>query len=334
MPKRHQTYLTYTQRCQISEFLARKMSISQIALALDKHKSTIYREIKRGIKSDGKITLYNARYAMQKYKKQRENSKKLYKYTEKIKEYVIENLEKGLSPEQISGRLSIDNPDLSISHETIYKEIWADKKAGGTLYKYLRRGGRKYQKRGSLYKDRGILGRIDIDERPDIAEKKERLGDWEGDLVLGSKESKVALVTMVDRASKLTKIGRVQSKEAFGVRNEIVKMMGAVKDFVETITFDNGREFVHHEGIGGELGAKVYFTKPYHSWERGLNEHTNGLIRQYFSKGTSLEHVTQEEIEKVENLLNNRPRKVLGYRTPSEVFFGNYPTHHLVASHT
>jgi transposase, IS30 family len=133
MPKRQQTYLTYAQRCQISEFLARKMSIPQIALALDKHKSTIYREIKRGIKSDGKITLYNARYAMQKYKKQRENSKKLYKYTEKIKEYVIENLEKGLSPEQISGRLSIDNPDLSISHETIYKEIWADKKAGGTL---------------------------------------------------------------------------------------------------------------------------------------------------------------------------------------------------------
>jgi IS30 family transposase len=152
--------------------------------------------------------------------------------------------------------------------------------------------------------------------------------------VLGSRESKVALVTMVDRASKLTKIGYVESKEAFGVRNEIVKMMGAVKDFVETITFDNGREFVHHEGIGGELGAKVYFAKPYHSWERGLNEHTNGLIRQYFPKGASLEGVTQEKIEKVENLLNNRPRKVLGYRTPSEVFFENYPTHHCVASHT
>jgi IS30 family transposase len=332
MSKRHYTHLTYEERCQIFEFLAREISVPRIALALDKHKSTIYREIKRGIKNDDRKTIYNARYAMQKYKKQRKNSKKPYKYTEKIKEYVKEKLENGYSPEQISGRLSIDNPDLSISHETIYTHIWADKKAGGTLYKNLRRCGRKYQKRGSSYKDRGIIGRVDIDERPEIVNKKERLGDWEGDLVLGSRESKVALVTMVDRASKLTKIGRVESKEAFGVQSEIVKMMDDVKDFVETITFDNGREFVHHEGIGGSLGAKVYFAKPYHSWERGLNEHTNGLVRQYFPKGASFEYVTQEEIEKVENFLNNRPRKVLGYRTPNEVFFGNHPTHHRVAS--
>jgi IS30 family transposase len=334
MSKKHYTHLTYEERCQISELLASEISAPQIALALDKHKSTIYREIKRGIKPDDKKTVYNARFSVQQYDIRRKNSKKPYKYTEKIKEYVIENLENGYSPEQISGRLKIDNPDLSVSHETIYKVIWADKKAGGTLFKYLRRGGKKYQKRGSSYKDRGIIGRVDIDERPEIVNKKERLGDWEGDLVLGSRDSKVALVTMVDRASKLTKIGRVESKEAFGVRNEIVKMMGAVKDFVETITFDNGREFVHHEGIGGELGAKVYFAKPYHSWERGLNEHTNGLIRQYFPKGASLEGVTQEKIEKVENLLNNRPRKVLGYRTPNEVFFENYPTHHCVALHT
>lgn len=323
------THLTYEERCQIFGYLERKISISDIALALGRNKSTIYREVKRGTK---KIS-YSARHANIYYKKQRAKNIKNKRYHGFIKVYVQEKLAEKWSPEQISGRLKLDYPEHSISHETLYQHIWRDKKLGGTLYKNLRRKGRKYKKRDAKNRDRGIFGRVDIDQRPVIVEEKSRIGDWEGDLIIGANHSG-ALTTMVDRASKFTKIGLVSAKKADLVRDEIIKIMQPLKEKTLTMTYDNGREFVQHQGISGALGAKTYFAKPYHSWERGLNEHTNGLIRQYLPKKTIFQGLCREKIQKIENALNNRPRKVLAYRTPNEVFFHNFPTHGIVALHT
>lgn len=323
------THLTLDERCQILSYLERKMSISRIASALGRHKSSIYREINR-CKKEGNQKQYSPRKAHFRYKNIRFKNAKSKRYKGFAREYVVKKLKEGWSPEQIAGRLKIDHPTCTLSHETIYQHIWRDKKQGGTLYKTLRCRGRKYKKRGAKNNDRGIFGRVDIEQRDKIVEEKKRIGDWEGDLVLGARGSG-ALATMVDRASKLTKIGYVVAKNADLVRDEMIKIMMPLKDNVHTITYDNGREFVHHQGIGGALSSKIYFAKPYHSWERGLNEHTNGLIRQYLPKGVSFEGLTREKIQMIENVLNNRPRKVLGYRTPNEVFFHGFPTHALVA---
>ncbi|MEM6603145.1 MAG: IS30 family transposase, partial [Pseudomonadota bacterium] len=330
MSEKHYSHLTYEERCHISVCLERGMSVRSISLALDRDRSTIYREIKRGQKLKVSRSHYNARFSNALYKKKRSEAAKPRIYHGILKEYVTKKLAEDWSPEQISGRIKIDHEGLSISHETIYQHIWRDKKEGGRLYKHLRRRGRKYKKRGAKHSDHGILGRISIDERPEIVEEKSRVGDWEGDLVIGSHQSG-ALVTMVDRASKFTKIAFVESKKSDHVRDVIIQMMRPLQDRVLTMTYDNGREFAHHQSISGTLKAESFFAKPYHSWERGLNEHTNGLIRQYLPKGTSFENLSKEKILFIENQLNNRPRKVLGLRTPNEVFFQNFPTHASVA---
>ena len=153
-----------------------------------------------------------------------------------------------------------------------------------------------------------------------IVDKKTRIGDWEGDTVIG-KNHKGALVTLVDRVSKVTLIAKVSSKEADGVTDATIKMLGPYANFVRTITFDNGKEFSGHEIIAKRLAAKVYFAHPYSSWERGLNENTNGLIRQYVPKGSSFDALTHDDVHRVSIRLNNRPRKSLGYLTPNEFLF-------------
>ena len=328
MVSNHYTHLTYEERCQISRYLERKISVSGIALGLRRSYSTIHREIERGqsIKQTDKKQ-YCPRFAQRAYEAKRRTFASCRVYNDFVKSYVVEKLKEKWSPEQIAGRLKRDHPEYSISHETIYQHIWRDKKAGGVLYKNLRRNGRKYKKRSGKYNDRGILGRIDIDFRPDIVEEKIRIGDWEGDLVMGNRQDGSALVTMVDRASKYTKIGFVSSKKADEVRNEIITMMLPLKEKVLTMTYDNGREFAHHQSISGSLDADTYFAKPYHSWERGLNEHTNGLIRQYCPKGSSFQDTSNEKIQNIQEALNNRPRKVLGYKTPNEVFFSDLNLH-------
>ena len=160
---------------------------------------------------------------------------------------------------------------------------------------------------------------VDIEKRPAIVEEKSRLGDWELDTIIGTGQSG-AIVSMVDRASKLTKLLKVKDKTAKGVELALIKRLGPIKEFVLTLTSDNGKEFSTHENVSAALEADFYFAKPYHSWERGLNEHTNGLVRQYFPKSKRFDEISEEELLKVEILLNNRPRKVLGFSTPIEVF--------------
>lgn len=198
--------------------------------------------------------------------------------------------------------------------------IRKDKEAGGELYKHLRHRGKHYKKRLNGKKaGRGCIpGRIDISERPEIVEKKIRIGDWESDTIIGAKNQGVIL-SSVDRHSKFVLLRKLRRKHAVGVLEAFDTMMKGL--LVHTITFDNGKEFAGHEKIASMLSASCYFARRYHSWERGLNEHTNGLVRQYLPKSRNLNNVTDEELALVEERLNHRPRKVLGYKTPYEVFY-------------
>ncbi len=209
---------------------------------------------------------------------------------------------------------------ISISHEWIYKYIYADRRSGGDLHKSLRCQ-KTRRKRYGTYSRRGTIpNQVSIDERPAIVDSKRRFGDWEGDTVIG-KGHRGALVTLVERKSLYTVIQSVPRKTAKAVRDAVVDGLSPYIDRVHTITYDNGREFADHEGMARDLDARIYFAHPYASWERGLNENTNGLIRQYFPKHRDLTTVTKHEIEQAMDKLNHRPRKSLGYRTPYEVFF-------------
>ncbi len=225
----------------------------------------------------------------------------------------------GWSAEQISGRLKQEN--ISISHETIYQHISKDKKNGGSLYLHLRCQKKRKKRYGTASHDkRGqIPNKVSIDKRPAIVDEKNRIGDWEGDLIIG-KNHKKALLTLTDRKSKLVKIVKIDSKKADVVENAVSAALKGVRIF--TLTFDNGKEFTNHENMSKRIEAKIYFAHPYSSYERGLNENTNGLIRQYFKKGSSFENITDQKVKEVENILNNRPRKTLGYCTPMEIYSG------------
>lgn len=222
------------------------------------------------------------------------------------------------SPEQISGRLELEGV-AAISFESIYKHVKKDRRAGGLLYKHLRHRGKKYNKRGSgKTAGRGLIpNRVDIDKRPEIVEEKSRIGDWEGDTIIGA-QHQGAIVSYVDRHSKFTVLKLVDRKTADLVTQATLEKLSGV--LVHTITYDNGKEFADHASISQALGASCYFAKPYHSWERGLNEHTNGLVRQYLPKGTNFREVSDETVQAIADKLNHRPRKSLGYQTPMEVF--------------
>lgn len=220
------------------------------------------------------------------------------------------------SPEQIPGTLAI-----SISHQRIYQHIWADRRNGDTLYQHLRHSNKKHKKRyGSKDKRGQIRNRVSIDERPEIVAQKTRIGDWEIDTVIG-KNHQGALVTLVDRVSKFTLIKKVASKHTEVVTQATIGLLQPYLDKTLTITADNGKEFAGHEKMKEQLNAEVYFAHPYCSWERGLNENTNGLIRQYFTKGSRFESITDDEVEAVMHRLNHRPRKSLNFKTPHDVFF-------------
>jgi len=315
MPEGHR-HLTCEQRCQIEAFLQTDLTQAAIARALKVDRSTISRELRR----NGGACGYSCKPAHTKAQKRR---RKASRARRKITPAVIETIEKRLreeqwSPDQISGRLALG--DISVSHEWIYRHIWADKKNGGNLWTCLRHRGKKYNRRGEKTAGRGLIpGRIDISQRPEVVEEKSRIGDWEGDLIIG-KNHKGAILSHVDRKSKYTKLAKLPDKRAKNVTRACRRLLKNMKKFIKTITYDNGKEFAQHQEIAQLLQCEVYFATPYHSWERGLNEHTNGLVRQYFPKGTDFTKLTRADIQTVEDKLNNRPRKCLQYKTPDEVF--------------
>lgn len=306
-------HVTREIRSQIYALKATGTSLNNIASIVERDVSTISREIKRNTGGRG----YRYKQADEKAVERRANASRTpQKLTPTLVTIIEEKLLEKWSPDQISGRLK-EKDIASISHEAIYQYIWKNKRAGGSLYKNLRHSGKKYNKRSSGKAGRGCIpNRVDITERPQIVEEKARVGDWEGDTVI-SAVSKTAILTVVDRHSKFTRIKKLGRKTAENVRVAMKEVMSSLP--VYTVTYDNGMEFAAHQGIAADLNAHCYFATPYHSWERGLNEHTNGLIRQYLPKSVDFKDVTDDEIQAIENHLNNRPRKILGYKTPMEV---------------
>ena len=324
-------HLTYEQRCQIYALKKRGDSSKEIAKEIGVDRSTIYRELARNTGGKG----YRYKQAQEKSEGRRYNaSSQKKKMTPEMIVLVESKLFVQWSPEQIYGWLKKEKVLGSVSHERIYQHIWEDKRRGGSLYKHLRHSGKKYNKRSKGKAGRGCIpNRVDIDKRPKIVEQKSRLGDWELDTIIG-KNHQGALVSMVERTSKLTKLVKVPRKTAELVKDALIQKLEPIRDYVHTATSDNGMEFSSHETVSEILQADFFFAKPYHSWERGLNEHTNGLIRQYLPKETSFNEVTDSQVEQIENLLNNRPRKVLNFRTPIEVFNELSSTPNFVALQT
>jgi IS30 family transposase len=311
----HYEQLTQDQRYHISGLLKAGNAQNNIAKEVGVDKSTISRELRRNRGERG----YRPKQAEELAVDRRVNAGKHISFTAEVKKAVIEKIKLDWSPEQISGYLKKDKL-FEISHERIYQFLLEDKKTGGQLHKHLRHSGKKRKKRYGSRDRRGqIKNRVSIDERPAVVDKKSRLGDFEGDTIIGKQQQK-AIVTLVDSLSKKTFIGRVATKHSDVVSDIIIDLLSPVKEITRTITFDNGKEFSDHEAIAKALKTNIYFAHPYSSWERGLNENTNGLIRQYIKKGCSFDDITQERITWIQDRLNNRPRKSLGYYTPNEVF--------------
>ena len=305
--------LTYEQRCQIEVLKKSGFSQQRIANAVGSDQSTISRELARNTGPRG----YRHRQAHMKACERREQAVQASKMTAVMIALIDAKLPQCWSPEQISGWLEREH-EQHLSHESIYLRVWADKKAGGQLYQHLRRRGKKYQWRGSNGKtSRGqIKNRVSISERPAVVDEKIEAGHWEIDTVIG-KGHKGVLVTIVERVTKFTRSCKVASKSAACVTAATIKLLTPFKDLVLSITADNGKEFAYHEKIAAKLACDVYFANPYCSWERGLNENTNGLIRQSFPKCTDLSKVTDQEVRRAIDRLNKRPRKLLGYKTPA-----------------
>jgi len=312
----HYKQLDQAQRYQIAILKKAGKNQKEMAELLSVSPGTICRELQRNKGKKG----YRPKQAQFKADKRRQQAAKALKMTASVIVLIEGMIVLDWSPGQISGTLKEEH-GIAISHERIYQHIWADKLHGGTLYKHLRQSGKKRKKRyGSKDKRGQIRNRISIDDRPAIVTEKTRVGDWEIDTVIG-KNHQGALVTIVDRVSKFTLIKIVASKHAEVVTEATISLLKPYMDKTFTITADNGKEFAGHEKMTEALGADVYFAHPYCSWERGLNENTNGLIRQYFTKGSSFENITDADVAVVMNKLNHRPRETLNFKTPHAVFF-------------
>ena len=315
MHSKNRNHLSYEQRVELYALLKAGLNQTEIAKIIGVNKSTVSRELARNTGLKG----YRPKQAHQRALERRHNADKSICLTDGVKAIVTKYLKKYWSPEQISGWLKKHNKPW-VSHETIYQFVIIDQKAGGNLYTYLRRGHKKRRKRIKNKDRRGrIPNRVSIDERPAIVDTKERVGDWELDTIIG-KNHKGAIVTAVERKLKFSCMRRVPKKEASLVADAVITMLKPYKDIVHTLTSDNGKEFAEHEKIAKALHAKFYFAHPYSSWERGLNENTNGLIRQYFPKITNLLNVSDEQVAFVQNELNERPRKLLDFDTPKNLF--------------
>ena len=290
-------------------------SMNKIAKKLGRSQGSISREISRNTGKRG----YRHKQAHELTQRRHQSKTKAIKLSNEIKELINGYLQDKWSPEQIAGRLKKDGI-IDLHHETIYQYILKDKKAGGELHTHLRHQNKTYRKRyGNARSRSGIPNRVDIDERPEVANKRERVGDWEFDTIIG-KNHKGAIVTMDERKTKLRLAAPLSGKKAKEVTDAVIKLLTPIKDLVKTGTFDNGKEFAYHEQMASALDCDTYFAKPYHSWERGQNENANGLLRQYFPKSMELVGVTDAEVYFAVDKLNSRPRKCLDYFTPYEAF--------------
>ena len=305
--------LTQAQRYQIYVLMKMGHDQTQIAEVIGTHKSTVSRELNRNRGQRGYRPKQAHRLAMSRRKK---GQCRIQSETWALIETKIRL---DWSPEQISGWL-LKHHHMRVSHEWIYQYILDDKQAGGNLYRHLRCQ-KKRRKRYGGYDRRGQLpNRRNIEERPEIVDQRERLGDWEVDTILG-KGRRQAIVTLTERKTRLALIRKVERRTAQAVQEAISYLLKPYKSYVHTLTADNGKEFAGHQEISHILDADFFFTHPYAAWERGSNENMNGLLRQYFPKGRDFDTISDEEIEAVIFKLNHRPRKCLAFNSPFKEFF-------------
>lgn len=306
--------LTREQRYQISALRGTGLNQKAIAAELGVAPSTISRELRRN-SSSGR---YDPQAADALSRRRRSTAAKARRITDTVWNRVDDLLCQEWSPEQISGRLE-EGEGIRISHESIYRRVRRDKANKGELYTFLRQGFKRRRKYGKRDLRGHIRDRVSIDHRPAVVDERSRIGDWELDTVHGTRRN--GLVTAVERKSGLTRLSKVSRRGAAEVHCATLGRFEAEQDLVLTLTSDNGKEFADHAKISRGLKAGFYFAHPYSSWERGTNENTNGLVRQYFPKGTDFDEVGPREIQWVEDQLNNRPRKRLGWATPNEVYY-------------
>lgn len=322
--------LSFQERVIIETLLEEEKSKSFIAKKLHRARSTVTREVNKWVQNPGEK--YRAAlahwYAEDDYLNKR-NRDKIETFSN-LKFFVYKGLLKGWSPEQIAGRIKLEYPNdpvMTISYEAIYMHIYAHRQAYLNrkliallpYHKTRRRKVNRAQKRRIR-----IIDQVSIDQRPKHIENRKEIGHWEGDLMIGVKQSS-AIGTLVERKSRFTYIVKIKNRRSKTVRKQFVKAFNQLDNtFKKTLTYDNGIEMAQHKTLTKQTGIKVYFAHPYSSWERGTNENTNGLIRRYFPKGTNFNEITEHQLKEVQYNLNNRPRKVLGYKTPSEIMAMEY----------
>jgi IS30 family transposase len=323
---KHYKQLTLSQRYQISALLETGISITEIAKIIGVHKSTVSRELKRNTPIRGRTAgSYIAEHAHHKTNIRHCSKPKPVSLTEDLKARIARLMEyEKWSPELISKRLSKES-EHCVSHETIYKWIWAAKHSNHRkhsvykqLYKHLRHTGRRQKRNNTKDKRGAIKGRVGIDKRPEVVNQRSRIGDIEVDLMMGSNH-KSALLVMTDRTTLITMIEKLNSKNADEVYQKMHKRLTNFdSSWVKTITFDNGKEFAYHSKIGKDVNAKTYFTRPYTSQDKGTVENRIGVIRRFFPKKTDLRKVSVKRIKEVEKLLNYRPIRKFNYNNPIE----------------
>jgi IS30 family transposase len=305
------------ERYELAAMRRQGLRLAAIAAHLGRHRSTLYREVKRNQSvHDGR---YRASHSVEKANGRKRRSRRNWRYGPTEFAPIETLIRKGFSPEQIVGRRNLEGQPV-MSHETIYRWIWTDKRCGGTLWQHLRGARKQRRKRYGRYDSRGRLaGKKLIGQRPAVVASRERIGDWEIDTVHG--RGKACLVTVVERKTGFVKIGPIQRATKELTLERTVKLLWAERQRVKTITADNGTEFHNYPELESILDTRVYFATPHHAWERGTNENTNGLIRQYLPKGTNLNRCTQQQCDRIAERLNNRPRLRLGFQTPNEAYY-------------
>lgn len=315
-------HLNLCDRKVIIKMLCQDNSIRAIARYMERHPSTIIREIKRNKDN----YWYNPIHAHDKYIKRRKELKiPIIDRNHELREHITRELRDRKSPDAISGRLKLthkDRPDMQISHESMYTWIYRKAKQGDDIYKYLAKGIKKRHRRLKNRRSRiQIPDRISIHARPQSVENRRSKGHWEGDTITG-KNHQGYIATLVERKSYFLVSGLMSDKRPETCNRSILEALGEIHNkSIKSITVDNGSEFYQHKNLQEALECKVYFADPYSAWQRGINEHTNGLLRKYFPKSMNFKDLTQEEVNEVVKKLNDTPRKSLGYRTPYEVFY-------------
>lgn len=319
------THLTSNDRYVIYHLIVHGLSYREIGRRLDKHHTSISREVKRNWKGPDRYWHIPAQ-------KEAELKKCIARHTrkyshKKLYSHVIHRIKKDWSPEEIVGRLKLEYPEdktMRLSAECIYQWIFKDAQQGGYLYRHLRRHHKRRRKQARYGSVRGLIpNRLSIAERPAIVEDRSRIGDWEGDTLEGGKGSE-HIATHVDRKSRYLIASKLTNKKASSMSAGTIKAFRKIPIINrKTLTLDNGKEFADFKEIEVKIGLDVYFADPYSPWQRGTNENTNGLLRQYFPKGSDLRIISDQQLALVVKRLNNRPRKCLNYQTPHEVFFGS-----------